>query len=175
MALSRLPKHPCNDVELEQYQTEGDLAARWLMEINSRDPLQGKKVIDLGSGNGILGHGAQLLGAEVIFVECDNDAANLCRELGETLEGHVGEIEIPDADIVISNPPWGVQKHGADRIFIETAMQIAPVLHIMHSAQATHLPQGEIILEGEFRMPATYLHHSSKTGTTSVKCWRITR
>tara|TARA_Y100000746_G_scaffold101092_1_gene86196 strand:- start:1934 stop:2371 length:438 start_codon:yes stop_codon:yes gene_type:complete len=145
------------------------------MEINSRDPLQGKKVIDLGSGNGILGHGAQLLGAEVIFVECDKDAASLCRELGETLEGHVGEIEIPDADIVISNPPWGVQKHGADRIFIETAMQISPVLHIMHSAQATHLPQGEIILEGEFRMPATYSHHSSKTGTTSVKCWRITR
>ena len=87
-------------------------------------------MIDLGSGNGILGHGAQLLGAEVIFVECDNDAANLCRELGDTLEGRVGEIEIPDADIVITNPPWGVQKHGADRIFIETAMQIAPVLHL---------------------------------------------
>ena len=175
MALSRLPKHPCNDVELEQYQTEGDLAARWLMEINSLDCFEGKKVIDLGSGNGILGYGAQLLGAEVIFVEFDKDAADLCRELGETIEGRVGEIEIPDADSVISNPPWGVQKHGADRIFIETAMQVAPVLHIMHSAQATHLPQGEIILEGEFRMPATYSHHSSKTGATSVRCWRITR
>ena len=34
MALSQLPKHPCNVVELEQYQTEGDLAAKWLMEIN---------------------------------------------------------------------------------------------------------------------------------------------
>ena len=46
MALSRLPKHPCNDVELEQYQTEGDLAARWLMEIDSLDSLEGKILIN---------------------------------------------------------------------------------------------------------------------------------
>ncbi len=175
MALSRLPRHPCNVVELEQYQTEGDLAAKWLMEINKIDGLEGKSVIDLGAGNGILGHGAQLLGADVTFVECDLDAAALCRELGNTIEGRVGDVEVPDADIVITNPPWGVQTKGADKIFIESALKIAPIIHIMHSAQATHLPDGELVLEEEFRMPATYSHHTSKTGSTTVRCWRILR
>ena len=175
IALSKLPPHPCNSVELEQYQTEGNLAALWLSQIDGIDGLSGKKVLDLGSGNGILGHGAQLLGAEVIFVECDPDAAELCRRFGETIEGRVGEIELPQVDIVISNPPWGVQNHGADRPFIDAAMQCAPVVHMMHSASATHLPEGEIVLEGEFRMPAMYDHHTSRMGVTAIKCWRITQ
>ncbi|MEE2985741.1 MAG: methyltransferase [Candidatus Thermoplasmatota archaeon] len=173
--LSKLPPHPCNDVELEQYQTEGNLAALWLAQIDAVDGLEGKTVLDLGAGNGILGYGAQLLGAKVTFVEIDEDAARLCSELGPTISGSVDEVELPQVDIVITNPPWGVQKHGADRIFIEAALRCAPVLHILHSAKAKHLPEGEVILEGEFRMPATYKHHSSRMGKTSIKCWRITR
>ena len=140
IALSKLPVHPCNSVELEQYQTEGNLAALWLSQIDGFDGLDGKTVLDLGAGNGILGHGAQLLGADVTFVECDIDAAELCQKLGKTIIGRVGEIDLPKVDIVICNPPWGVQTHGADRVFIEAAQQCAPVVHMMHSAAATHLP-----------------------------------
>lgn len=175
ISLSKLPTHPCNSVDLEQYQTEGDLAAMWLSRIDAHDGLNGKTVLDLGAGNGILGHGAQLLGAEVTFVECDKEAAALCEKLGKTIIGRVGEVELPEVDIVISNPPWGVQTHGADRVFIDAAIQCAPIVHMMHSAAATHLPEGEVILEGEFRMPATYQHHSSRMGATAIKCWRFTR
>lgn len=175
IALSKLPSHPCNSVELEQYQTEGNLAALWLSQIDAIDGLAGKKVLDLGAGNGILGHGAQLLGAEVTFVECDSEAAELCRVLGETIEGRVGEIDLPLVDLVISNPPWGVQIHGADRPFVDAAMKSAPIVHMMHSASATHLPKGEIVLEGEFRMPAMYEHHTSRMGVTAIKCWRFTQ
>ena len=175
IALSKLPPHPCNSVELEQYQTEGNLAALWLSQIDGFDGLEGKTVLDLGAGNGILGHAAQLLGADVTFVECDKDAAELCQKLGNTIVGRVGEIELPKADIVVCNPPWGVQTHGADRAFIDAALQCAPIVHMMHSAAATHLPEGEIILEGEFRMPATYQHYSSKMGATAIKCWRFTQ
>ena len=175
IALSKLPSHPCNSVELEQYQTEGNLAALWLAQIDAHDGLEGKRVIDLGAGNGILGHGAQLLGADVTFVECDADAAALCGKLGPTIIGRVGEVELPEADIVISNPPWGVQIHGADRAFIDASLSCAPIVHMMHSAAATHLPEGEVILQGEFRMPATYQHHNSKMGVTQIKCWRFTR
>ena len=108
--LSKLPPHPCNDVELEQYQTEGNLAALWLAQIDAVDGLEGKTVLDLGAGNGILGYGAQLLGAKVTFVEIDEDAARLCSELGPTISGSVDEVELPQVDIVITNPPWGVQK-----------------------------------------------------------------
>ena len=173
--LSQLPAHPCDRVELEQYQTEGDLAALWLANIDGIDGLEGKRVLDLGAGNGILGHGAQLLGADVTFVECDPKAAELCRNLGTTIEGRIGEVELPEVDIVITNPPWGHQTAAADRVFIDEAMRCAPILHIMHSAHATHLPEGEILLEGEFRMPANYAHHTSKMGVTPIKCWRIVR
>ena len=54
--LSKLPNHPCSNVDLEQYQTEGDLAALWLAQIDGLDGLEGKKVLDLGAGNGILGY-----------------------------------------------------------------------------------------------------------------------
>ena len=175
IALSRLPAHPHNSVELEQYQTEGNLAALWLSQIDGYDGLEGKTVLDLGAGNGILGHGAQLLGADVTFVECDADAAALCEKLGKTIVGRLGEVELPKADLVITNPPWGVQRHGADRVFIDSALKSAPVVHMMHSAAATHLPEGEVILEGEFRMPAKYQHHTTKMGSTPIKCWRFTR
>ena len=130
ITLSKLPAHPCNSVELEQYQTEGDLAAMWLSQIDAHDGLEGKTVLDLGAGNGILGHGAQLLGADVTFVECDEEAAELCQKLGNTIIGRVGEMDLPEVDIVICNPPWGVQIHGADKVFIETALQCAPVVHL---------------------------------------------
>ena len=74
------------------------------------------------------------------------------------------KVELPQVDIVIANPPWGVQKHGADRIFIEAALRCAPVLHILHSAKMQNTyPEGEVILEGgEFRMPAPHKTCSSR-------------
>ena len=98
-----------------------------------------------------------------------------CQELGPTIVGRVGEIDLPSADIVITNPPWGVQTHGADRAFVDAALECAPVVHMMHSAAATHLPDGKVILEGEFRMPAVYQHHNSRMWASNIKCWRFTR
>lgn len=171
--LSKLAPHPCDELSLEQYQTEGDIAARWLAEIDAIDGLDGKRVLDLGAGNGILGFGAKLLGADVVFVECDKKAAEICRGLGETIEGRVGEVELPNVDMVIMNPPWGRQIPGSDKIFIEEAQRVASIIHLMHSAGAKHLPEGEIILEGEFRLPARYEHHKSRVGLTPFRCWRI--
>ena len=73
MALSNLPTHPQRDVSLEQYATEGDFAARWIAEIVQRGDLgEDTRVVDLGAGNGILGIGCLLAGAEsVLLVEQD--------------------------------------------------------------------------------------------------------
>ena len=53
--LSKLEPHPCNSAELEQYVTEGDLAAFWLLAIDQLDDLRHKSVLDLGSGGGFPG------------------------------------------------------------------------------------------------------------------------
>ena len=51
---------------LEQYITPGDLASRWLFDILAfGDIKSGCRVVDLGAGNGTLGIGASMLGADL--------------------------------------------------------------------------------------------------------------
>ena len=76
ITLSQLEQHPCNNVELEQYSIEGELAARWLMDIiEFGDLTQDCMVADLGCGNGIMAVGALLLGAgKALAIEADEEA-----------------------------------------------------------------------------------------------------
>ena len=172
IALSKLPVHPQNSAFLEQYQTEGNIAAKWLHLIQGLDGLSGKSVLDLGAGNGILGHGAQLLGAKVIFVEVDKEAASLCERLGETICGDVTKVKLPKVDIVIMNPPWGVQRKGADRAFLEAAKASGKIVHFMHSSHAQHLKSFQSVMNGTFRLPGKYTHHTSQTSDTPFTCYR---
>ena len=84
--LSKLKPHPHNSVELEQYATEGDLAAFWLLAIDQLDNLENRTVVDLGSGNGILGLGTVFLGAKrVILVEADEQACLISKQNTEKM------------------------------------------------------------------------------------------
>ena len=172
IALSKLPVHPQNSAFLEQYQTEGNIAAKWLHLIHTLDDLSGKSVLDLGAGNGILGHGAQLLGANVIFVEVDKEAASLCERLGETICADVTEIKLPKVDIVVMNPPWGFQNKGADRPFLDAAKASGKIVHFMHSSHAQHLKSFQSVMQGTFRLPGKYTHHTSQNSETSFTCYR---
>jgi len=197
--LSKLQPHPCTSVELEQYATEGDLAAYWILGIDQVDEMEGKRVLDLGAGNGILGLGCLLIGAHhVTLVEADpqvierakTNAERLslrCEGTVEVIQEHVSlQSERPaiTPDIVVMNPPWGVQTAKADRPLLEYAFSLgAPVVHVLHSAKSKHVQalgrdygyESEAMLETEFRLPPTYLHHSKKKATTTVRCWRFHR
>ncbi len=185
MALSNLPPHPQHDVSLEQYATEGDFAARWIAEIVVLGDLTDEtRVVDLGAGNGILGIGCHLAGAAAtLLVEkdgrCQHDYEGV-----EWLIEDVQEWKGEDVDLIIMNPPWGVQKAMADRPFLEAAFKSnAVAVYLLHSAKATHvLPlaeslgwKGEVALEGAFRLPAQYEHHHSREGVTKVTVWRFIR
>ena len=70
--LSKLLPHPQHAIELEQYATEGDLAAFFVLAIDQLDSIYGKNIVDLGAGNGILGIGCGILGAKsVTLIEGD--------------------------------------------------------------------------------------------------------
>ena len=185
MALSNLPPHPQRDVSLEQYATEGDFAARWIAEIVERGDLEAKtRVVDLGAGNGILGIGCLLAGASsALLVEQDPQCVHDYEGV-EWLIGDVKEWSGTEVDLIIMNPPWGVQITMADRPFLETAFSSeARVIHLLHSAKATHIESlaksfdwtGEVVLSGSFRLPAQYDHHRSHEGTTDVVVWRFIR
>ena len=87
MLLSGLEPHLSNSVELEQYSTDGDLAARWLTDIAAFGDLsEGCTVADLGAGNGVLGLGALAMGAgRAILVEADEAACNVAKSNAEPM------------------------------------------------------------------------------------------
>jgi putative methylase len=185
MALSKLPPHPQHDVTLEQYATEGDFAARWIAEIVQRGDLdEGTRVADLGAGNGILGIGCLLAGAaSTLLVEKDASCEHEYPGV-QWLIGDINDWSRKDVDLVIMNPPWGAQLPMADRPFLEAAFNSeANVVYLLHSAHVTHvLPiaksfnwDGEIVLNGSFRLPANYAHHQSRDGVTKVAVWRFIR
>ena len=197
--LSKLKPHPHNSVELEQYATEGDLAAFWLLAIDQLDNLEDKTVVDLGSGNGILGLGTVFLGAKrVLLVEADEDACLISKQNSEkinqqfsaqieTIHASIGsqELEAPkQTDIVVMNPPWGFQTEKADRPLLEFAFSLdATAIYVLHSTKAKHVTamakdfgyEGEIVFETDFRLPPMYSHHSKKKSTTDARCWRFHR
>ncbi len=195
--LSKLEAHPCNSVELEQYATEGDLAAFWLLAIDQLDDLQNKSILDLGAGNGILGLGTAYLGAsEILLIEADIDAHEVSKNniakvnqkfdiKINSINAMIGidEIQVSsEFDIVIMNPPWGFQKEKADRPLLEFSFGLnADSIYVLHSAKEKHLLpvakdfgyEGEIVFETDFRLPAKYSHHTKKTAMTEVRCWRF--
>ena len=133
---------------MEQYATEGDLAAYWMLAVDQLDGLEGRAVADLGAGNGILGIAALMLGASrVLFVEADPAAVAVLEEnlarlddsmaaRASVLAARVGrdDVALDETNLIIMNPPWGVQQGKADRPFLELALNTkAEAVHVLHS------------------------------------------
>lgn len=182
---------------MEQYATEGDLAAFWILAIDQLDNLENKTVVDLGAGNGILGLGTAYLGAsKVTLVEADEEACVILKQNSQriieefetqiiTIHALIGSqlVELSgQTDIVVMNPPWGFQTEKADRPLLELAFSLdATAIYVLHSAKAKHIEamakdygyEGEIVFETNFRLPPVYSHHSKKKSTTDARCWRF--
>ena len=194
MMLSGLEQIQSQSVELEQYATDGDLAARWLTDISTfGDLAEGCTVADLGAGNGVLGLGAIVKGAgRAILIEADKAACDVAQYNSEALgftdsvdviSATLGTdtIDLDSADLVISNPPWGRQTPRADRPFLEAILSWGAPSHLMHSSEATHIRplfegagwSAERYGEADFALPAAYSHHSRQRGRTRAAFWRL--
>ncbi len=143
VALSRLKTFDRAKMALEQYPTESGLAADLLWDAAMKGRIEGRRILDLGAGTGILAIGAALLGAsEVVAVEKDADAIAVFRENLELYEG-VERVRIVEADVasfrepadlVVMNPPFGTKERHADRVFLSTATKLAPVVYTVHKS-----------------------------------------
>jgi putative methylase len=194
MLLSGLLPHPCDSVELEQYTTDGDLAARWLADISAFDDLtEGCTVADLGAGNGVLGLGALAMGAgRAILVEADPGACDAAlanaesmglTESVEIVSATLGSdpVDLGAADLIVSNPPWGRQTAKADRPFLDAILSSGLPAHLLHSAEASHIAplfeasdwSAERYGEADFALQAAYSHHSRQRGRTRAAFWRL--
>ncbi|MDH7555335.1 MAG: METTL5 family protein [Candidatus Methanosuratincola sp.] len=130
------------NIAYEQYRLPAQLAAEviWYIEMRHRD-IQGKRIVDLGCGTGMLTAGAALMGADyVVGVDIDIGsilkAKEACKALSlasavDFVNSEVSMLEL-DADVVVQNPPFGVRVRGADRAFIRKSLEIASKVYSIH-------------------------------------------
>jgi putative methylase len=141
IALQRLKPVVSRDPRLEQYSTPADVAADVIWEAYAEGDIEGKKVADLGCGNGVFSIGSKLMDAAYVFgIDIDTKAVDVAREnadsLGLDIELGVGEVSnvTGSFDTVIQNPPFGAQKRHADREFIMKSLELAPRVYSLHNS-----------------------------------------
>jgi len=179
-------------IKLEQYTTPAPLAAELLTLALLKGDITSKVVFDLGCGTGRLGIGAALLGAKHVFcVDIDAEALRIARENAEKFALDNIEFILADvrdvsgrAETVVQNPPFGVHVRGADRVFLEKALEIAPVVYSIHKRETREFVHryvrslgGEVeeVVERRFELPRSYDFHRKERKIIRVDIYRIRR
>jgi putative methylase len=194
--LSKLKPFESPKLMQEQYTTDSEIAAEILWNAHMQGEIEGKSVADLGSGTGILGIGALVLGAKhVDFVEIDEAVlpalmSNLHdAEIALNIEFHNYEIIVADistynkkADLVLQNPPFGTKQKHADLQFLEKAIQVAPIIYSFHKAVTEEYlqrwaQQHNLQLAARFpfswKLKQTMAHHEKKRQEIQVVCLKF--
>ena len=128
--------------QLEQYMTPVDIATFMLLNAFAEGDLK-QEVVDFGCGTGRLAIGAAFLGAKVSAIDIDNEAISIGKKYAEKKNLAIKWMEMPiqnwnrKIDTVIMNPPFGAQRPGADREFIQKALQVARKVWTIHLADSS--------------------------------------
>lgn len=187
-------------VHLEQYHTPPHLAATILHTIqNNYNDIDGKTVLDLGCGSGILTFGSILLGADFCFaLECDKEILDIfidnknefeitnCDailfEINEkSLESSVFKQKV---DTVIMNPPFGTRNCGIDLAFVQYAADISKVVYSLHKTSTResilkkiqafkNVEQVDVIAEMKYDLNQSYKFHKKSLHDIEVDLLRI--
>ncbi|MFH1505537.1 MAG: METTL5 family protein [archaeon] len=191
--LSKLKGFNDAKVSLEQYLTDPEIAAEILWFAHMQGDIDGKRVADLGAGTGLLGIGALLLGAKMVFlVEKDDAALDVARDnLGRVkFSGEVVSLNQDimyfreDVDVVLMNPPFGTKDRYADREFLEKAAKIAPIIYSFHKLETKDFIQDFAKDRGftpthfwafKFPLKASMKQHKKKVKFIEVGCWRFVK
>jgi putative methylase len=173
---------------LEQYQTDSEIASIILWQAYMNGDIEDKLVADLGCGNGIFGIGALLLGAKkVYFVEKDKESVSVLKQNLDYIEGGEYEIVVSDiqkfnekVDLIVENPPFGVQKAHNDKIFLEKSFEISQKIYSLHKIESKEFIQ-ELsnkhcfsvlgIIDIDFVLKKTMRYHKKTNYNVKVGCW----
>lgn len=139
--LEKVPHFSRPNPMLEQYRTPAPVAADIIFDAFNMGDVFDKDVIDLGCGTGMFAAGASVMGAaSVTAVDVDETAVEAARQFAEEFELDIDFRIMEAGDVVgkyhavLQNPPFGAQTKKADRVFLETATDIADVVYTIHNS-----------------------------------------
>jgi putative methylase len=180
---------------LEQYHTPPDLAAHIVHHADLQGDIEGRTVVDLGSGTGMLALGAALRGPErVVGVELDpaplatardNERKVAAQPAVAWIRGDATRAPLClDDATVLMNPPFGAQdgNEHADRAFLETAAAVARVSYSVHNEGSREFVEafaadagGEVThaFAAEFDLPRQFEFHEAERRTLTAEVFRI--
>lgn len=184
------------DIQLEQYPTPATIVSTILYSAQmEHGDITDKIVFDLGCGDGIFALGAALLGAKhVVGIDVQSKALKASQmnsrllgieDMVDWVLGDVSSLQLQClVDTVVSNPPFGVKKRGADMRFLTTAISIADVTYSIHLAgekNRTFLKKeiqklGARVTQIEtfqFPIKKLYNHHRKEIHLVDVDLYRI--
>lgn len=182
---------------LEQYRTPPELAAHLVHTADLQGDVEGRTIVDLGCGTGMLALGAALRGPETV-VGLDIDPAPLAtarineRKVGSTTSVswiRADATRAPlcppvDETTVVMNPPFGAQSGNehADRKFLETAAAVSSVSYSIHNEGSQAFVEafaedngGEVThaFEAEFTLPHQFDFHEEESRAITAEVYRI--
>ena len=182
---------------LEQYRTPPELAAHLVHTADLQGDIEGRTVVDLGCGTGMLALGAALRSPETV-VGVDIDPAPLAtarqneRKVGSTTsvswvrgDATAAPLCPPVEDTtVVMNPPFGAQSGNehADRRFLETAAELSTVSYSVHNAGSREFVEsfaadngGEVThaFETEFELPRQFDFHDEENRVITAEVFRV--
>lgn len=182
---------------LEQYRTPPELAAHLVHLADLRDDVEGRTILDLGCGTGMLTLGAALRGPRRV-VGVDVDPAPLAtardneRKVASTTSVSWVRADATDAPLrsdpkettVVMNPPFGAQSGNehADRAFLVTAADLASVSYSIHNAGSQEFVEsfaddngGDVTdsYRTEFELPRQFEFHDEDKRVVDAEVYRI--
>jgi putative methylase len=182
---------------LEQYRTPPELAAHLVHTADLQGDIEGRTVVDLGCGTGMLALGAALRSPETV-VGVDIDPAPLAtarqneRKVGSTTsvswvrgDATAAPLCPPVAETtVVMNPPFGAQSGNehADRRFLETAAELSTVSYSVHNEGSREFVEsfaadngGEVThaFETEFELPRQFDFHDEERRVITAEVFRV--
>ena len=184
MKLSKLEGFKEPKISLEQYMTPPELAADILHSAYMQGDIEGKEILDLGTGTGIFAVGAALLGADVTAVDKDSDALEIAEknveraevsEFIEFVESDISQVEVK-YDTVLMNPPFSVHSDEGMK-FLEKALESGQKVYSVIYGGRKEAIKDFVANSGhelraweeyEISLPATYGFHTEESKEVEV-------